>query len=89
MIYFCSKYRLWVLNPLVTNGLSHHYHLDKSILIFRGIGSNFSFLFHFSMKFLQANRIAPDGTPRFAASHMGLICLPMSRLIWVKTTSLH
>ena len=30
------------------------------------------------MKFLQANRIAPDGTPRSAASHLGLCCLPMS-----------
>ena len=31
------------------------------------------------MKFLCANRIAPDGTPRCAASHLGLYCLPMSR----------
>ena len=30
------------------------------------------------MKFLCANRIAPDVTPRFAASHLGLYCLPMS-----------
>ena len=30
------------------------------------------------MKVLQANRIAPDGTPRSAASHLGLCCLPMS-----------
>ena len=40
------------------------------------------------MKFLQVNRIVPDGTPRFAASHLGLFCLPMSiekdvRLKWV------
>ena len=27
------------------------------------------------MKFLCANRIAPDGTPRSAASHLGLFCL--------------
>ena len=27
---------------------------------------------------LCANRIAPDGTPRFAASHPGLFCLPMT-----------
>ena len=45
-------------------------------------------LCHFSMKFMLANRIAPDGTPRFAASHLGLFCMPMShkndaRLIWV------
>ena len=41
------------------------------------------------MKFMWANRIAPDGMPRFAASNLGLFCLPMShkkdaRLIWVK-----
>ena len=52
-------------------------------------GVHFHFLFHFSMKFMSANRIAPDGTPRFAASHLGLFCLPMShekdaRLICVK-----
>ena len=65
------------LNPLVTNGLSHPYHLDKSIFIFRDIRSNFSFIF--SMKFMYANRMA---------SHLGLFCLPMShkkdtRHIWV------
>ena len=31
------------------------------------------------MKILLTNRIAPDGTPRFAASHLGLFCLPMSQ----------
>ena len=72
------------INPLVTHGLSHSYHLDWSTSIFRGNRISFSFLFHFSMKIKKANRIAPDGTPRFA-----LFCLPMShkkgtRLIWVK-----
>ena len=71
------------------DGLSHPYQLDESTFIFRGIRSNFSFLFHFSMKIMSANRIAPDGTPRFATSHLGLFCLPMShkkdaRFIWVK-----
>ena len=75
--------------PLVTNGFSHPYRLDGFALISRGIRGIFSFLFHFSMNFLSANRIAPDGTPRFAASHLGLFCLPMSHikdasLIWVK-----
>ena len=75
-------------NPFVTNGLSHSYHLDKSAFIFRGMGSGFSFLFHFSMKFIKPNRIVPDGTPRFAALHLWLFCLPLShkkdaRLIWV------
>ena len=79
---------LHFINPLVTNGFSHPYHLDESTFIFRGIRNIFSFLFHFSMKIMSANRIALDGMPRFAASHLGLICLPMSRkkdsrLIWV------
>ena len=44
------------------------------------------------MKFLKANSIAQDWTPHFAASHLGLFCLPMShkkdvRLIWVKIDS--
>ena len=30
------------------------------------------------MKIFSANRIAPDGTPRSAASHLVLYCLPMS-----------
>ena len=77
------------INPLVMNGLSCLYHLDESILCLRGIRSNFSLLFHFSMKFMKANRIAPDGMPCVAASHLGLFCLPMShkkeaRLIWIK-----
>ena len=41
------------------------------------------------MRFLCGNRIAPDGTPLPAASHLGLYCLPMShkrdaKLKWVK-----
>ena len=53
------------INPFVTNGLSHPYYLDESILIFRDIRSNYSFLCHFSMKIMYANRIAQDGTPCF------------------------
>ena len=65
------------------------YHLDESTFIFRGIRSNFSFLFHFSMKIKTANRIAPDRTPRFVASHLGLFCLPMSnkKEVFVKSVS--
>ena len=33
---------------------------------------------HFSKKFPCANRVARDGTPRLAASHLGLCCLPVS-----------
>ena len=52
------------INPLVTYGFFHPYHLDESTFILRDVRSNFSFLFHFSMKFMSAKRIAPDGTLR-------------------------
>ena len=42
------------------------------------LGVIFENLFYLSMKFLEAKRIAPDGTPRSAASHLALFCLPMS-----------
>ena len=83
-----------MFNPLVTKRLSHLIHLDEFTFIFRDIRSTFSFFFyHFSMKIKILNRIAPDGTPRFAASHQGLFCLPIShkkddRRIWVKISSI-
>ena len=67
-----------LINPYLTNGFSHHYQLDESTFIFRGVRSDFYFLSHFSMKLLLANSIAPDGTPLSAASHLGLYCLPLS-----------
>ena len=68
------------LNPYMTNGLAHRYHLGESAVVFKGIRDDFVSLFHFSMKVLQANRIAPDGTPHSAASHLGLYCLPMTHI---------
>ena len=50
---FSREGNLKNLNPLVTNGLSHPYHLDESTFIFRDIRSNISILFHSSMKFLK------------------------------------
>ena len=67
-----------MFNTYLTNGFSHHYHQGESTFIFRGVRSDFLILFNFSMKILQTNRIAPDGTPRSAASHLALFCLPMS-----------
>ena len=54
-----------------------NYQLGESTFMFRGVRSDFYISF-FSLKFLCANRIAPDGTPHSAASHLGLYCLPMS-----------
>ena len=61
-----------LINLCLTNGFSHHYQLDESTFVFRGVRGDFYFLTYCSMKFLCANRIAP------AASHLGLCCLPMS-----------
>ena len=79
----CFSLSSWSLkmlkfNPYLTNGFSHHYQLNESIFIFSGVRNDFYFLSDFMMKFLCANRIAPDGTSRSAASHLGLYCLPMS-----------
>ena len=62
--------------------------MEESTFILRVVRSDFRFLSHFSINFLYANRTAPDGTPRSAASHLGLYCLPIThkkdtRLIWV------
>ena len=61
----------------------------SSLSFLRAVGVFFFILFHFSMKIKKANRIAPDGKLCFAASYLGLFCLPMShkkddRLIWAK-----
>ena len=34
-------------NPFMPNGLSHHYQLDQSISVLRGVRWYFSFLFKF------------------------------------------
>ena len=64
------------VNPYLMNGFSHHYHLGQSTFIFRGVRSDFKILFIFSMKMPLANIIAPDGTPRSAASHLGYYVCP-------------
>ena len=58
------------------------------VSVYRTNGPLVSFLFHYSMEFIKANRSVPDGTPRFAASHPGLFCVPMTHkknagLIWI------
>ena len=83
-----ERYRF---NPLVTNGVSHLYHLDEPIFILGASGVIF-ILFRFLRNFLVSKQISSDGAPRFAASHLGLFCLSMShkkdpRLIWVKVTT--
>ena len=65
-------------SPIIINWMSP--------LIFLGmLGVMSYFLSHFSMKFLFANRIAPEGLSRSSASNLGLYRLPMSH---TKDTSL-
>ena len=62
-------------SPIIINWVSP--------LSFLGVlGVIFNFLSYFSMKFLCANRIAPDGMPCSAVSHLGLyVCLcPIKRM---------
>ena len=75
-LYTC--YAIFNLNPFMANGFSHHYQLGESTFICKGTRCDFLFIYDFSMKFLYANRIALDGTPRAVVSHLGLYCLPMS-----------
>ena len=36
-----SESILVAINPYVMNGLGHHFHLDESTLMFRGVRSGF------------------------------------------------
>ena len=69
--------RFFCLTDLMTNVSSHPGHLDESIVIFRGPRSNFSILFHFFIKKHASKQNSPDLMPHFAASHLGLFCLPI------------
>ena len=64
---------IMVSNPSVPGGLVHPYQLDESIFRFR-----VSDVHNFEWKFLYANSVDSDQTP-FAASDLGLHCLPMSQ----------
>ena len=66
-LYVCGN-----VNPFMTNGITHRYHLGESTFILGDIRCDFIYIYFFSIKFLYVNRIAPDGTPRSAASHLGL-----------------
>ena len=79
-----------LINPYVTNGLSHPYHLDESVFVFRGSGSIFLFLFHF----FDENDVSKQNSPRWDAAFCGvtsgaILCVYVpqkgrSMLIWVK-----
>ena len=80
---------MYNLNPYMTNGLSHRYHFDESTLMFKGFGSNLSFLFHFSMKIMLANSIAPYGTPHFHIWGCSVCLCPKKRTLGLYGLNLH
>ena len=53
------------IKPLVTNGLSHPYHLDESIFIFRSIWSIF-------ISFFNENNVSKQNSPRWEAAFCGV-----------------
>ena len=56
-----------VLNPNEPNGISHPYHLDESIFVFRVIGSNYNFYFIF-----DENHVSKEKSPRWDAAFCGV-----------------
>ena len=55
------------------NGISHRYHLDECTFFIGASGVIFFIFISFFDEIPVANRIAPDGTPPSAASHLGAI----------------
>ena len=56
--------KILVLNPHVTNGLSHPYHLDEYTFILRGFGDCF-FIF---ISFFDENHVSKQNSPRWDAA---------------------
>ena len=60
----------FLFNRYMTNGFFHHYRMDESTSMFRGVRSVFNcFISFFNEVFLENRnyRIAADGTPRSAS----------------------
>ena len=64
----------------------HPYQMGESTLNFRVSRSDFSILFHFTMKLIKANRIAPDANRIAPEGAILFAFVPKkdTRLIWVK-----
>ena len=67
-------------NPFMPGRLLYLISLDESISIIRGVWLIFLSPCFIYIPVFNANSIDPDQTPHFAASDLGLHCLPMSHL---------
>ena len=79
-MYISQVKYLFILNPIMPNGISHRYQLEQSISVIRDVRWYFSFLFKFNRKLCIQT---------VETSDLGLQYLPMShkkcaRHIWVK-----
>ena len=64
----CKKHVMNELNPYLTNGFSHHYQLDESTFVFRGVRSDFlSF-----NQFFDENSLSKQNSPRWDAAFCGV-----------------
>ena len=84
-------YKLAHLNPLVTSGLPHPYHLDESTFIFRGVRSSFSFFVSFFDEINVRKQKSPIWGTAFCSVISGAILFAYvvkkgARLIWVNET---
>ena len=78
MALYCRIIGFNVFNPFKPNRISQSYKLDRSISVLMDVGWYFSFAFKFKYNILLANSEDSGQTPRYAASDLGLHCLPMS-----------
>ena len=63
-----------IINPYVTNGISHPYHLDESTFIFTSIGS--IFISFYLMKTFDENHISKQNSPVLRCHIWGFsVCL--------------
>ena len=75
--YRCNLTEGVYFNPLQSGGLFHPYILEESICYLRVLGLIFLGLFGSRQKLLLANCGDTDQMQHYAASDLGLQCLPM------------
>ena len=65
---------LCFINPYLTNGFFHHYQLDESTFIFRGVRSDFYF---FLSDFCDEISLGKQNSPRWDAAFCGITSAAM------------
>ena len=58
---------LFIINPYLTNGFSHHYHLEESTFILGALGVILNFI-----PFINENPLSKQNSPRWDAAFCGV-----------------